>query len=193
MPIIETWKCRDRRKGLLGGNRGLHVARGYDHHRAHLDSHGDSLLHLVRRRREPRGGLRRRPARLDLRLAHSSAANRLVSYQVVLMTVSSSTYQIGTSGALRTRTLLDNTSADTTATITFCCSGKGSATTSDCTNDSEPSTTLQVRAGRLFAGWSYPRSSDRDGRPTRRPERARVRVGGALTVVERERTRQFPS
>jgi len=43
-----------------------------------------------------------------------------------------------------------------------------------------------------FAGWSYPRSSDRDGRPTRRPERARVRVGGALTVVERERTHQLP-
>lgn len=81
----------------------------------------------------------------DLRLAHSSAANRLVGYQVVL-TTGSSTYQIGPSGALRTRTLPDNTSAGTTATVTFCSNGRASASTSDCTNDSEPSITLQVRA-----------------------------------------------
>jgi Tfp pilus assembly protein FimT len=46
----------------------------------------------------------------DLRLAHTSAANRLTRWQVVLAADDSTTYQIGPEGGtLSTRTLSDNT------------------------------------------------------------------------------------
>jgi prepilin-type N-terminal cleavage/methylation domain-containing protein len=49
----------------------------------------------------------------DLRLAHTSATNRLVRYEVHL-TDNSSTYWIGPPGALEARTLPDDARVDTT-------------------------------------------------------------------------------
>jgi len=53
----------------------------------------------------------------DLRLAHSSATNRLADYQVVLD--GDSTYQVGHSAALQTRTLPDGVIVGASATFTF--------------------------------------------------------------------------
>ena len=63
----------------------------------------------------------------DLRLAHTRATNRLANHEVRL-TANSSTYQIGPSAALETRTLPDNTEADTTITIVFVPTGSALAT-----------------------------------------------------------------
>jgi type IV fimbrial biogenesis protein FimT len=54
----------------------------------------------------------------DLRLAHTSATNRLTNYEIHL-NAGSSTYQIGPPSSLRTRTLPDETTVDTTLTIVF--------------------------------------------------------------------------
>lgn len=51
----------------------------------------------------------------DLRLAHTSATNRLVNYQVVL-TSGSSGYQVGPAGSLQSRTLPDNVKVNTALT-----------------------------------------------------------------------------
>ncbi len=51
----------------------------------------------------------------DLRLAHTSATNRLVNYQVVL-TNGSSGYQAGPAGSLQPRTLPDNVKVNTALT-----------------------------------------------------------------------------
>ncbi len=65
----------------------------------------------------------------DLRLAHSSATNRLASYQIVVPAANSSTYQIGPSGgALTTRTLPDGTVIAAATTITFKPSGAAEVT-----------------------------------------------------------------
>jgi prepilin-type N-terminal cleavage/methylation domain-containing protein len=54
----------------------------------------------------------------DLRLAHTSATNRLTNYEIRL-NAGSSTYQIGPSAPLRTRTLSDGTTVDATLAIVF--------------------------------------------------------------------------
>ena len=65
----------------------------------------------------------------DLRLAHSSAANRLKDYQVVVPNSPSSTYQIGPSGGtLSTRTLPEGTEIAAATTITFKASGEAVVT-----------------------------------------------------------------
>lgn len=61
----------------------------------------------------------------DLRLAHTSATNRLTNYEVRL-TAGNSTYQVGPSSALKTRTLPDGAKVNTTVTIVF--QSNGSAT-----------------------------------------------------------------
>lgn len=59
----------------------------------------------------------------DLRLAHTQASNRLTPYQVVLAN-GSSTYQVGPSGSLKTRTLPDEVKVNTAlTTIEFSPSG----------------------------------------------------------------------
>ena len=63
----------------------------------------------------------------DLRLAHTRATNRLTNYEVRL-TANSSTYRIGPPAALETRTLPDDTRADTTIIIVFEPTGAASAT-----------------------------------------------------------------
>ena len=63
----------------------------------------------------------------DLRLAHTRAINRLANHEVRL-TANSSTYWMGPSTALETRTLPDNTEADTTITIVFVPTGSALAT-----------------------------------------------------------------
>lgn len=54
----------------------------------------------------------------DLRLAHTSATNRLQDWEVTL-TSGSPTYSIGPAGSPATRTLPDSTQSATDATITF--------------------------------------------------------------------------
>jgi prepilin-type N-terminal cleavage/methylation domain-containing protein len=65
----------------------------------------------------------------DLRLAHTRATNRLVSYEVSL-TAGNSTYDIGPSGTPQTRTLPDDAEVDTTVSIVFNPDGSASATPS---------------------------------------------------------------
>ncbi len=60
----------------------------------------------------------------DLRLAHTSATNRLQDWDVAL-TSGSSTYTIGSAGSPATRSLPDGTVSGTDAVITF--SARGSA------------------------------------------------------------------
>jgi prepilin-type N-terminal cleavage/methylation domain-containing protein len=64
----------------------------------------------------------------DLRLAHTSASNRLANWEVVLASGSSS-YQMGPAGALRPRTLPDGTEVylDSGGTITIVFEPDGSA------------------------------------------------------------------
>lgn len=63
----------------------------------------------------------------DLRLAHTSASNRLADHEVRL-TADSSTYQTGPSIALQTRILPDDTDANSTVSIVFKPDGSVSAT-----------------------------------------------------------------
>lgn len=78
----------------------------------------------------------------DLRLAHTSATNRLTNYEIHL-NAGSTTYQIGPPASLRTRTLPDETTVDTTLTIVF--KPDGSVTASP-TPPSGTSISFTVRA-----------------------------------------------
>ena len=86
----------------------------------------------------------------DLRLAHTSATNRLTDYEVRL-NAGSSTYQIGPSASLATRTLSDGTTVDATLTIVFKPDGSATASPSGSpitfkvsSSDGDPAHIMQI-------------------------------------------------
>lgn len=90
----------------------------------------------------------------DLRLAHSSATNRLTTWEVVVPAPNSTTYQIGPSGVtLATRTLADGTRIAAATTITFNADGTaalpGGAASSTITvqaDDGAPAANIEIAA-----------------------------------------------
>ncbi len=89
----------------------------------------------------------------DLRLAHTSAANRLAQWQVVTDTATPNTYQTGRVGSLITHTLPEGTGTATAATVTFNANGSatlpGNAATATITaqaDDGNPNATIEVIA-----------------------------------------------
>jgi prepilin-type N-terminal cleavage/methylation domain-containing protein len=84
----------------------------------------------------------------DLRLAHSTATNRLTAQQVAF-TADSSEYSM--TGSPSPRDLDDDSGsntiiADTTVTIVFCSNGRASATTPNCSSNIDPPITFKIKS-----------------------------------------------
>ena len=89
----------------------------------------------------------------DLRLAHTSATNRLAQWQVVTDTATPNTYQTGRVGSLVTHTLPEGTGTATATTVTFNPNGSatvpdpsGVATVTVRSDDGNPSSSIEIIA-----------------------------------------------